>query len=273
MPYMPGQIIIQSAANASAIDLETQLGNLGYSILGYNKYLGLYQLQIPAGTTMAQAESALKSQTGIQAVTRQWILRPGYTPSDPPYQNRTAGAAPGFRADSRPQVWSATPVAGPAIAVLDTGVDVTSPDLSAKVVSGADFIAPGGDGRTDTDGHAPYCRNHRGAGRQRGRYRRRVLGLQHHTHSRLPGRRVPVFRGHERHCQAVKQGAGVINISLEGTASPGDPAWNVFQNVIDFAASRGIFITAAAGNGGVDAANIIPAALNNVFAVGFGVHG
>ena len=42
------------------------------------------------------------------------------------------------------------------VAILDTGVDATHPDLAGNVIPGTSFLVPGADGQSDPNGHGTY---------------------------------------------------------------------------------------------------------------------
>ncbi len=52
--------------------------------------------------------------------------------------------------------WTTTRGAGVTVAVVDSGVRGDHEDLAAALVPGIDYVSPGGDGRTDPNGHGTH---------------------------------------------------------------------------------------------------------------------
>ncbi|MCP2327213.1 subtilisin family serine protease [Hamadaea flava] len=140
---------------------------------------------------------------------------------------------------------------GVTVAVLDTGIDVTHPDLAGKVVSSVNFAAeyPGEDDR-DHVGHGTHVASTiAGSGAASGgRYKGVAPDAQ------LLNGKVCVEFG----CLdswilagmqwAAEQGADVVNLSLGGTDTPEvDP---LEQAVNDLTAQYGTLFVIAAGNDG-----------------------
>jgi minor extracellular serine protease Vpr len=138
---------------------------------------------------------------------------------------------------------------GIKVAVIDTGVDYTHPDLfgfgpNGKVVGGFDFIE-NDDSPLDTNGHGTEVAgiiaadgNLRGIAPQAKILAYRVSDTGESVSSEL------IIKAIER---AVQDGADVINISL-GVNRTNDK----IDDVINLAVSKGIVVIAAAGNSGPD---------------------
>jgi type VII secretion-associated serine protease mycosin len=165
-------------------------------------------------------------------------------------------------------VWAQSRGTGVTIAVVDTGVDASHPDLTGQVLEGKDFTAGGGDGHKDTDGHgtslASEIAGHgHGAGGAAG-----VMGL-------APGAKILPVRvsSNGKDFQedawapavryAVDQGAKVINLSF---GSPGTTTGTAGGEAIAYAQAHDAVVVAASGNEGIDSI-AYPAALPGVVSV------
>jgi type VII secretion-associated serine protease mycosin len=150
------------------------------------------------------------------------------------------------------------------VAVLDSGVDADHPDLSGQVLSGADFVDSGGDGRTDTVGHGTtVAALIAGQGDPTG-----VVGIAHHARI-LP---VRVLDRKNRYRDAgivakglrwaVDHGARVVNLSLGGSLRSADLA-----EAIQYAYDHDVVVVACGGNKGHDKQMWYPAREPGVVAV------
>ncbi len=150
------------------------------------------------------------------------------------------------------------------VAVLDSGVDATHPDLYGRVLPGADFVDPGGDGREDDVGHGTAVATLI-AGRDDDSG---IVGLAHHARI-LPVRvldrknryrdAVIVAKGLR---WAVDHGAKVVNMSLGGNLPSEDLA-----DAIQYAYDHDVVVVACGGNAGPDKNIWYPAREPGVVAV------
>ena len=166
------------------------------------------------------------------------------------------------------QVWSdyGTGSAGVTVAVLDTGVDYTHPDLAGKIIKGPDYVDSDFDPK-DEHGHGTHVTGIIVAGlnNQQG-----IAGLAPQVH--VMAIRVldakgsgSLFRIAKGIAYAANNGARVINLSL---GSP--PGGFIMKSLANFLASyaerKGALIVAAAGNAG--GAIGYPAAASKFLSVG-----
>jgi thermitase len=162
-----------------------------------------------------------------------------------------------------PSAWDVTTGASSVVvAVLDTGVRASHPDLAGKVLAGRDFAAGDSD-PTDENGHGTAVAGLIGAATGNGTGMAAVAWKTSILPVRVLGR-----DGSGSHSDiadgivwATDQGADVINLSLGGTGSS-----STLQNAVNYAWSKGVVIVAAAGNSG-DSVPCYPAACTNVVAV------
>lgn len=163
------------------------------------------------------------------------------------------------------RVWPSTLGAGAVVAVVDSGVDGTHPDLRGALVAGLDLIDPGGDGSVDAQGHGTGVagaaaalldgQGMAGLAPEVAIMPVRVVGADGTASSSDVAEGV---------VWAADHGADVVNVSLGG---PEDSS--VLREAAAYAVARGSTVVAAAGNEGESGNPIIyPAAYPEVIAVG-----
>ena len=155
------------------------------------------------------------------------------------------------------------PAGTATLAVLDTGVDATAPDLAGRVGSGWSFDAT--DPRTDPNGHGTHEATIAAGAADNGSG---IAGVAYVGVSVMPvrvlgdggtGQDSDIIDGL---VYAVDHGADVV---LMAFSNPGQSA--ALQAAVDYAWSMGVVVIAAAGNDG-GAAPTYPAGLSKVVGVG-----
>jgi subtilisin family serine protease len=150
-----------------------------------------------------------------------------------------------------PTVWSTYGVtgAGVKVAVIDTGIDYTHPDLggclgaTCKVAGGYDFINQDND-PSDDNGHGTHVAGIIAAnGVLKGIAPGATLLAYKVLNQFGSGRTSDIIAAIE---QALADGAKVANLSLGGPGDAGDPT----SQAIDNAAAAGMLSVVAAGNSG-----------------------
>ena len=223
--------------------------------------------------------------------------------SNDPYFDGFGAGAPLFEDSGTPGQWdmhvmhidtawnevtSSAPVTGAPIAIVDTGVDITHPELSGgKIVRTACFVTfPSGTSQTtgtfvtDTDGHGTNVAGIADANTNNGiGFASPAFGASMLAYRIFPSDPTGGCEGSNppAQCQsntvdeaaaindAVAHGAKVINLSLgsTGPCSTSDPEYQAVEHAI----SSGVVVVAAAGNE-TKAALDCPAADPGVIAVG-----
>jgi subtilisin family serine protease len=166
-----------------------------------------------------------------------------------------------------PQAWQAGYQAnGVKVAVLDTGVDATHPDLAGKVDAAANFTTD--PDTVDHNGHGTHVASTiLGSGAASGgRYKGMAPGARLLVGKVLrdngSGSESGIIAGMQ---WAANQGARVVNMSLGGYVSDGTDPMSTALNEIS--ASSGALFVVAAGNFGSDSSVATPAVADKALAV------
>ena len=203
---------------------------------------------IPALIVDLPAGASLKGIRGVRYVEPLVSRRLAYTPNDPLVSKQWYLGFSGFY-----QSWLTLPSFEPIpVAVIDSGVDKTHPDLAGRILDAQSFV--GGKAGTDALGHGTFVAGLIAAGVDNGvgiaglAPSARILDAKVVTKSRA----IPVEAEARAIRWAVDNGARVINMSLGGIRDPLDPDRDTFSRLeadaVAYAISNGVVVVAAVGN-------------------------
>ncbi len=198
-------------------------------------------VDVPAGVT-------LRGISGIRYVEPLVTRRLAFTPSDPLVSKQWYLGYSGFYSS-----WATLPSFEPIpVAVIDSGVDGTHPDLAGRILDAESFV--GGNPRTDALGHGTFVAGLIGAGVDNGVG---IAGLAPSAQLLVAkvvtkSRAIPVEAEAKAIRWAVDNGARVINMSLGGIRDPLDPERDTYSRLeadaVAYAVSNGVVVVAAVGN-------------------------
>lgn len=222
-----------------------------------------YILKLKPGIDAAEVEKQLKNMPEIGAVELDIIMKALETPNDPSY-----GQLWGMPKIHAPEAWDVSHGSkSVVVAVVDTGIDYTHPDLPNDVIKGRNF-AYGTDDPMDDHYHGTHVAGtiggvgNNGVGVAGVNWIVKLMAVKVLA-SNGSGSTSSVTQGI---IYAADNGANVINMSLGGSGPcSGSPA---YQDAVTHAVGKGVTVVVAAGNSTADAANFTPASCNGVIAVG-----
>ncbi|MFN8122540.1 MAG: S8 family serine peptidase [Thermoleophilia bacterium] len=252
------------ATRAERADVADALGAVsGRGLLGGWR---AYRLDDPV--TLAQAKADLAGTTADLAVQIDRPVEPFAAATDPSW-----GSQWDMTIIGAPAAWDLSPGSPVIVAVTDTGIDISHPELAGRIWTNADEV-PGngidddGDGYIDdvngwdwkngnasvydgptVDGHGTHVAGTIAASRDNGVG---IAGLSS-TAKIMPLKFLEdssggsFVNGVQAIQYAVDHGARVINASWGSSSS-----WQPLCDAIQAAADRGVLFVAAAGNNGTD---------------------
>jgi subtilisin family serine protease len=253
----PAELIVRFESGATAADrLEARKG----ARADFERQLpvqGMQLVEVESGQSAAAAERSLEGADGVLYAEPNAIVSAFLRPDDPYFPQLWAmentgqsirGTAGTADADiDAADAWDARVAGGTIVAVIDTGVDASHPDLAPNFLPGHDFVA-GDDDPADENGHGTHVAGTIAAERGNGIG---VAGVADDAAKILPlrvldgagsGRISDVILAYG---QAFQSGAKVVNLSLGSTTSS-----RAEHDAI--AAFPTMLFVAAAGNGGPD---------------------
>lgn len=250
------------------VDVETQTVRLlvpEHSTLGLaaaeeagTSASGWQQIEVPIRGTVEQTVAEMAMATGAPVVVEQRYEL--FAPEDEPlfedqWHHENTGQEGGIADADIDSItgWGAALGNGVVVAIIDSGVNMTHPDLVTQIhPAKRDFVDadndPSPSGTDDNEGHGTAVAGIIAAAAN-------GLGIT----GVAPGSEIMVIRScSEGGCYtnhiangihfAVDQGADIINLSL-GSIAPEDV---VLEDAIDYARSRDVLVVTAAGNDGRD---------------------
>lgn len=214
-------------------------------------------VELPAGTSVQDGIDAYEADSNVSFAEPNYLAQAFAVPNDPYYSSQ----------------WGLAKIAAPAafdlsqgdairVAVIDTGVAASHPDLSGVVTTGYNTIAENTN-TEDDHGHGTHCagivsaKTNNGVGVASVSYRSVIVPVKVLNSSGY-GSYSDVAEGI---IYASDHGSRVLSMSLGGPSSS-----ETLRLAVVYAQGKGSIIVAAAGNSGNDAP-LYPAAYPGVLAV------
>ena len=255
---VPGRVLVKPAANAAETAVEASFKAVGAREVGRVPQIGVRILQVPEKAE-ARVIAALSNNPNFEFAEPDYIANIILTPNDPYY----AAHQWHLPRVGAPIAWDTTTgSASVTIAVVDSGVEATHPDLAGRVLAGYDF-ANNDSNPADDNGHGTAVA---GVAAARGNDGIGVAGAAWNV-SILPVKTMGANGSGSYSAIAngitfsADRGARIINLSLGGTATS-----STLQSAVSYAWNKNCVIIAAAGNNGTST-TVYPAAYPNVIAV------
>jgi thermitase len=263
--FVPGEILVAYntvPATLQAADREHVLEAYGATRVG-SVFSGpttessVDIVRVPQGREFA-AIRALNRDPRVRYAEPNYVYTAFATPNDPHFAKQWA-----YTTIQAPAAWDiVTGATTITIAVIDSGIDPTHPDLAGKLVPGYDYV-DNDDNPRDLNGHGTHVAGiaaaitNNGIGVAGMAWGARIMplrALDEEGTGNSAGIASAIGWAH-------LNGAKIINLSLGGEGSS-----QTLQNAITHAHNDGILVVAAMGNRG-DSVPLYPAAYANVMAV------
>jgi len=256
--FVPGRVLVKPVAGASENGVAAALRGEGAREVGRVPQIGVRILQVPAQAE-ARVIAALSRNPNFEFAEPDYLANIILTPNDP-YYSAYQWHLPKVGA---PTAWDTTTgSASVTVAVIDSGVQATHPDLAGRVLAGYDFINNDAD-PSDDNGHGTAvagvaaAQGNDGIGIVGAAWNVAILPVKT-MNSSGSGSYSAIANGIT---YSADRGAKIINLSLGGTGTS-----STLQSAVSYAWNKGSLLVAAAGNNGTST-TVYPAAYANVIAV------
>jgi len=223
---------------------------------------GFFVVYVPEGRSAAEFASTLQGIDGVRHAEPDSVVRAALAPNDPNYSSQWNLPRIGA-----PAAWDITMGSSSVtIAIVDTGVQLTHPDLAGRLDTTNDYDFVNDDSVAEDDqGHGTHCAGIAAASTNNAN---QVAGVAGEC-TILP---VKVLASDGQGLDsdvadgikwAADKGADVISLSLES-----DYYSVVIDDAVQYAVAKDCVVVAASGNDGLSTGVSYPARLPNVLAVG-----
>lgn len=217
-------------------------------------------LQLPEGLHPAEAARQLRQDPAVEYAEPNYIYHAIFTPNDASFGSQYALQKIG--APAAWDIWQGN--VGTIVAILDTGINKSHPDLSGKVVAAEYDFANNDANAQDDHWHGTHCagiaaaNTNNAAGIAGVGFNASLMAVKV-LNASGSGTLANIASGIRF---AADNGAHVISLSLGGLNGA-----STLQQAIDYAWGKGVIVVAAAGNNNTSSL-FYPGAYANVIAVG-----
>ena len=238
--YVPDELLVQLRPGVSENRAQQIYRSQGATVIDRLPQIRTHLIRVPA-KALEKVQVALARRPEFQFVEKNLIHAPVASPDDPYYLMQWH-----LPAISAPSAWDLVQGDGVTIAILDSGVDPTHPDLAAKLVPGYNFYDNNND-TADVYGHGTKVA---GTAAAAGNNNLGVAGVA--WNALLMPIRVTGTDGYaytstlsQGLIWAADHGARVMNMSFSGVAGI-----STITSAAQYARNLGGVVVAAAGNCG-----------------------
>lgn len=259
-PRAASMVVVQLAGGQDAAAVERELESRG-AVVTDSSRSGAMLVVVPAGMSRADFAEEADDVSGVRFAQPSTTVRAFGDTNDPRF-----GSQWGLTDIGAPTAWPVSEGFGVAVAVIDTGVDNTHPDLAGQVVLYKNYVDPGASARDD-NGHGTHVAGIIAATRNNS-----IAGVGAAPKAKIYAFKVLDAAGNGSDyyvAQAIRDAvdrtpARIISMSLGAESAGGSP---VLASAVAYARSKGAIVIAASGNSGVTNATY-PAAISGVVGVG-----
>jgi hypothetical protein len=234
---VPGRYLVTFSSGVSGTEQQATLSDVGATDVSTIPALRMHVVDAPEG-----AVAALNASPAVQGVEADQVRNVQATPSDPGYSSQWSLPRIGWDQ----AFGSIKPTGSATVAILDTGIDASHPDLAGQLAPGTSIVDPTSDGTTDPNGHGTWMAGIVAAATDNATG---IAGIGYAGVKVMPvtvlgadgtGSDGDIIKGV---IYAADHGANVILMSFT------NPAFSQsLQDAIDYAWSKGVVVVAAAGN-------------------------
>lgn len=256
-PFVADELLVQTRAGVGKEKFEEDIAGFGAATAEEITQIRVKRIKVPAHA-LEKVMAALSKNPRVKFVEKNYLVQASATPNDTSYPSQWH-----LPKISAPAAWDSTiGSTGVSIAIADSGVDPTHPDLAGKLQPGYNFVL------SSTDTHDFYGHGTKVAG-SAAASTNNAAGVAGVAWSNPI---VPLVitdsTGYATYSAMAKamtyaadKGIRIINLSFAGSSSS-----STLQNAVDYAWNKGTIVFASAGNYGTSTLQY-PAACNHAVAV------
>ena len=268
-PFVPNEVILDVPTSVSEAQLNAISGRHGMTRMETQTFRltgrRLFRWRIDGGTSVSDMIRSMSRETQVAGAQPNYLF--SLAQEQLPQMNSDQYAPERLNLPEAHKLATGSRV---LVAVIDSGIDASHPDLTGAIVRSYDAAAAAtnvGSGSAPASTGEPHAHGTGMAGAIAAR--RNTLGVAPRVgilavrafdprSTSGEGTTFNIIKAVE---WSVENGARIINMSFAG---PADPR---LADVLDRASKRGIVLIAAAGNAGPNSPPLFPAADRNVIAV------
>lgn len=239
--WAKGRLLMAPRAGLSTVEFDKVLKPYNAHSKGYIKQLNTHVIELPAGMNEVATMNELRKNRMLKYVELDMRVASAATVSDPAYGS--SWALPKIQA---PGAWDSANGSGVTIAILDTGIDGTHPDLAPNMVPGWN-VYDNNSNTTDVHGHGTWVA---GVASMAANNAKGSAGVA--WGSKIMPVRIADANAYAYWSTvaqgiywAADHGAKVVNISYNGVSGS-----STVQSAAQYLRSKGGVVVVAAGNSG-----------------------